>query len=154
MRALVRRAVLAVFGLALLIQLVPYGRAHANPRPGQEPAWATPQTRALAQRACFDCHSSRTQWPWYSNVAPVSWLVQHDVDEGREKLNFDDPNRLREARDAAETVLDGEMPLRVYLILHPEARLTGQEQQELAQGLAATFGGRVGRGEGRARGRD
>jgi len=44
----------------------------------------------MARRACFDCHSNETVWPWYSSIAPVSWLVQRDVDEGREKLNFSD----------------------------------------------------------------
>ncbi len=72
----------------LLIQLVPYGRNHTNPPVLQEPNWDSPQTRALAQRACFDCHSNETEWPWYSHVAPVSWLVQRDVEEGREKVNF------------------------------------------------------------------
>ena len=72
----------------LLIQLIPYGRDHTNPAVVAEPAWDLPETRALAVRACFDCHSNETIWPWYSNVAPISWLVQRDVDEGREKLNF------------------------------------------------------------------
>ena len=66
--------VVAVGGF-LLIQLVPFGRDHTNPPVVQEPNWDSPATRELAQRACFDCHSNETVWPWYSNIAPVSWLV-------------------------------------------------------------------------------
>ena len=65
-------AVLA--GLFLAIQFVPYGRDHSNPPVIGEPTWNSPETRALAVRACFDCHSNETVWPWYSNIAPVSWL--------------------------------------------------------------------------------
>ena len=76
-----------VLGL-LLIQLVPYGRDHTNPRVIAEPTWDSAKTRATAVIACFDCHSNETKWPWYSNIAPMSWLVQRDVDEGREHMNL------------------------------------------------------------------
>ncbi|MCX7782465.1 MAG: heme-binding domain-containing protein, partial [Meiothermus sp.] len=72
----------------LAIQLVPYGRDHQNPPVVAEPPWDSPQTRALFVRACADCHSNQTRWPWYSHIAPVSWLVQRDVEEGRSKLNL------------------------------------------------------------------
>lgn len=68
----------------LAIQLVPYGRNHANPSLGQEPAWDSAQTRELTARACFNCHSNETVWPWYSNIAPASWPIQRDVDKGAE----------------------------------------------------------------------
>ena len=82
--------IIVLVGLVLfgLIQLVPYGRAHTNPPVVQEPDWDSSQTRALAQRACFNCHSNETVWPWYSHIAPASWLVQRHVDEGRESMNF------------------------------------------------------------------
>src|SRR6478736_5462202 len=85
-------------GLGLLlavvaIQLVPYGPSRVNPAVAGEPAWDSPATRALAKQACFDCHSNETEWPAYSSVAPVSWLVQHDVDEGRAVLNFSEWTR-------------------------------------------------------------
>jgi len=60
----------------IAMQLVPYGHAHTNPPVTGEPKWDSPQTRELAKRACFDCHSNETDWPWYSNIAPVSWLIQ------------------------------------------------------------------------------
>lgn len=131
-------ALVVVFGL---IQLVPYGRNHSNQPVIQEPNWDSAQTRELAQRACYDCHSNEVTWPWYSNVAPISWLVQHDVDEGRQHLNFSDwgrSGRSEAAREMSESVLEGEMPLRQYLLTHPEARLTTAEKEALAQGLAAT----------------
>ena len=136
-----RRSLLAGLALGLVLQLVPYGRAHGNPPVTGEPAWDSPQTRELARRACFDCHSNEVHWPWYSHVAPVSWLVQRDVDEGRAVLNFSEWQRPQaEAGESAETVREGEMPLRPYLLLHPEARLNGKELELLASGLAATLG--------------
>lgn len=78
-------------------------------------------------------------WPWYSNIAPVSWLVQHDVDEGRQKFNVSVLSRGSD--EAAEKVADGKMPLAIYTLLHPEANLSVSEKQELIQGLRATFSG-------------
>jgi hypothetical protein len=77
----------------LPIQAVPYGRSHGNPPTTAEPRWDSPLTRELAARACFDCHSNLTSWPWYSNIAPVSWLIQRDVDGGRGSLNFSEWNQ-------------------------------------------------------------
>ncbi len=130
-----------VIGLFAVLQLVPYGRAHDDPPPVAEPAWDSPRTRELAVRACYDCHSNQTTWPWYSNVAPVSWLIQRDVDEGRRRLNFSAWGAQRqEANRAALQVQRGEMPPSYYLLLHPEARLSDQETQALVQGLRNTFG--------------
>ncbi len=144
--------VLTVLGFAFLaLQVVPYGRAHDNPAVVSEPPWDSPRTRELAVRACFDCHSNETAWPWYSNVAPVSWLVQHHTEEGRGVLNFsrwDVPQR--EAREAAEQVQEGEMPPPYYTPLHPSGRLTASEQAELIAGLQATLG-QGGRGTREAR---
>lgn len=134
-------ASLGVVALLAAIQLVPYGRAHGNPPVVQEPRWDKPETRALAVRACFDCHSNETQWPWYANVAPMSWLVQRDVDEGREALNFSEWQRTyKEAGESAETVSEGEMPLQTYVLMHSAARLTLAERRALADGLTATLG--------------
>lgn len=138
---LVRNVLIGVLVVAFAIQLVPYGRSHANPPVQAEPTWDSARTRELAVRACFDCHSNETVWPWYSNVAPVSWLVQRDVDEGRAKLNFSEwTTPADEADESAETVREGEMPPRVFLITHPEARLSAAEKEELATGLAKMFG--------------
>jgi mono/diheme cytochrome c family protein len=125
----------------LLIQLVPYGRSHNNPPVLQEPAWDQPQTRLLAKRACFDCHSNETFWPWYSNLAPMSWLVQRDVDEGRSRLNFSEWGLgEQEVDDAGETIREGEMPPLYYVLLHPQAKLSTQERDALISGLAGSLG--------------
>ncbi|MGE5249473.1 MAG: heme-binding domain-containing protein [Bacteroidota bacterium] len=120
-----------------LIQLIPYGRDHRIPPVNDEPQWPDPQTHDLARRACFDCHSNQTRWPWYSNIAPVSWLIYHDVSEGRQHINFSDwdravPQHVDEFRKVFEK---NSMPPASYLLLHPEARLSGPEKQQLEEGL-------------------
>jgi hypothetical protein len=148
---MLKRTVLLVVITGLVgvgaIQLVPYGRNHTNPSILSEPAWDSPATRAFAVAACFDCHSNQTVWPWYTNVAPVSWLIQHDVDEGRETLNFSEWGRGQEGDDAAETVSEGKMPPFTYLLSHPEANLSAADKAAFVQGLSATLGGE-GHGEG------
>lgn len=130
--------VLALVVLFLLIQVVPYGRAHTNPPVTAEPQWDSPETRDFFYRACADCHSNETVWPWYTNVAPASWLIQRDVDEGRENFNISEPNSGGD--EAAEKVQEGEMPPMQYLPLHPAARLSVAEKARFIEGLIATFG--------------
>jgi mono/diheme cytochrome c family protein len=134
----------AGIGLAaaiLALQLVPYGRSHTNPAGRVEPRWDSRVTRALAVRACYDCHSNETVWPWYSFVAPVSWLAQRDVDEGRRKLNFSEWDQpQKEARESAKAVRKGEMPPWFYALVQPDARLTAAESEALIAGLGATLG--------------
>lgn len=128
----------------VLIQLVPYGRSHTNPPVVKEPNWDSPQTRALAKSACFDCHSNETVWPWYSNLAPVSWLVQSDVEEGRRYLNFSEWGRGEEGEEGEEAeewvgvIRNGEMPPAYFVLMHSEARLSDSQKQELIHGLMAT----------------
>ncbi|MBK9050100.1 MAG: heme-binding domain-containing protein [Chloroflexi bacterium] len=142
---MLKRLLLPFLGLVLLafivIQLVPYGRDHENPPIAAEPTWDSPQTRQLFMTACGDCHSYETVWPWYSNIAPVSWLVQRDVEEGRAEFNISRWGQgENEAGEAAETVREGEMPPPIFLVTHPEARLSSADEQTLIRGLVATFG--------------
>jgi mono/diheme cytochrome c family protein len=125
----------------LAIQLVPYGRNHANPPVLSEPTWDSAATRATAVVVCFDCHSNQTVWPWYSNIAPISWLVQHDVDEGRQALNWSEWGRGQEGGDAAEAVSQGQMPPFTYTLTHPSAKLSAADRAAFIRGLVATFGG-------------
>jgi hypothetical protein len=128
--------------LFVFLQFIPFGRDHANPQVSAEPAWDSPATRALAKRACFDCHSNETEWPWYSNIAPVSWLVQNDVQEARGKLNFSEWNEpQKHADEADEEVQEGKMPLWFYVPLHPQAQLSVSEKSALIRGLKATLDG-------------
>jgi mono/diheme cytochrome c family protein len=140
-KGILTKALLGVAVLMLAIQLVPYGRNHSNPAGRNEPAWDRLETGALARRACFDCHSNETVWPAYANIAPMSWLVQHDVDEGREKLNFSEWQRpQKESSEAAKSVREREMPPWPYILLHPEAKLNAEERSALSRGLEATVG--------------
>jgi len=136
-----RRWIGGGFIALLVIQLVPYGRNHVNPPPTSEPTWDSPATRTLAKQACFDCHSNETEWPAYSHIAPASWFVQHDVDEGRAVLNFSEWHRPQEeAKEAAEEVTEGAMPPAVYRLMHARARLSAADRDRLARGLAKTPG--------------
>jgi mono/diheme cytochrome c family protein len=123
----------------ILIQLVPYGRSHTNPAVVSEPQWSSPEARALVKQSCFQCHSNETTWPWYSNVAPASWLVQSDVDEARHKFNFSDwDKRKGELDEMIETIQSGEMPPLQFTMFHPEARLNEQQKQDLINALKSS----------------
>lgn len=96
-----------------------------------------PQVKAIVERACQDCHSHRTVWPWYSNVAPASWLVADDVAEGREHMNLSEWGRMSPERklerlgDICREVTAGDMPMWQYKLLHPAAQLSKAEVQTL-----------------------
>ena len=140
-----RRWAPAAFALLLVvIQFIPYGRRHTNPPVTVTVAWDSRATESLVKGACFDCHSNETRWPWYSHVAPASWLVQSDVDEGRTKLDFSEGN-LKEIGEVEDVVSEGEMPPWFYRLAHREARLSTEEKQVLVHGLRATFADAVGR---------
>lgn len=129
-------------GLFGLIQFIPVERT--NPPVTTQVTWDSPQTQGLFQRACADCHSNETTWPWYSKVAPVSWLVSHDVSEGRQKFNISElnptsPRYSKMLREVKEVVMEGEMPMPIYYPTHPDARLTADETQALANGLYTTL---------------
>ena len=141
----------AIVALLLVIQLIPFGRQHTNPPITQEPPWDSPQTRELVSQACFDCHSNETKWPWYSNIAPASWLVQRDVNEGRSEMNFSEWDRSGrgEPDEAVGLVASGEMPPGSYLMTASRGPAGAAGQQGGAHpGLA----GDPRRGDGRGRG--
>ena len=136
-------AVAALVIVFLAAQAVPYGRDHSNPSITGEPAWDSPKTRELMARACFDCHSNEVEWPWYSNVAPLSWAVWKHVEDGRNKVNyseFDQPQR--EADESFDEVKKGSMPPPYYTFggLHSDAKLSEAELNALLEGLQATPG--------------
>jgi hypothetical protein len=142
------RAGLGLLVVAVLLQLVPYGRGHANPPVTGDAPWPDGRARELATAACYDCHSNQTRWPPQSYVAPFSWLLTRDVEQGRAELNFstwdaDDG----EADDAAEAVAEGSMPPRRYVLVHPDAALSDAERQVLADALEAMGRARRGGGE-------
>jgi len=136
------KIILFIVIVIIAIQFIPYGRDHKNPPVASEPTWDSPKTREIFYRACGDCHSNETKWPGYSNVAPISWLVQYDVDQGRKEFNVSmwGVQKENEGDESAETIEKGEMPPWFYLISHPEAKLTEHETKEFIKGLVATFG--------------
>ncbi len=129
------------------IQLLPYGRDHKNPVVSGVPKWDSPRTHELFNRACKDCHSNETVWPWYSSYAPVSWLTALDVTFGRKNFNVSEwgVQKKNEGDRAAAEVRKGKMPLFIYLPAHPEAKLNAVEKKELVDGLVATFGDKKGK---------
>ena len=137
-RTILKWAAVGLVALLVAIQLVPYGRDHTNPSGGRQIAWDSPRTEQLMTDACMDCHSNLTKWPWYSNIAPVSWLVQKDVEDGRRELNLSTGET--EVEEMVETIQEGSMPPWQYKPTHPAARLSDQEKQDLISGLEATFG--------------
>ncbi len=131
---------LVVFFIAS--QFVPVARSNA---PVENEISAPAEVKAILKRSCYDCHSNETVWPWYSYVAPMSWLVAHDVEEGREEMNFSrwdrysDKKKRKKISECWEEVEEGEMPLWFYLPLHPKARLSKIDLEVLRQ-WAATAG--------------
>jgi mono/diheme cytochrome c family protein len=131
---LLKKILLAVLLLFVVIQVVRPERL--NP-PVVAPLKAPEDVLAIFRQSCFDCHSNESTWPWYSNIAPVSWLVAKDVEEGREHLNFSEWNALdakarRElAEEIIEEVSEGEMPLWFYTPLHKGSEVDGAELAKL-----------------------
>jgi len=142
-RRLLVAVLAATLGTMIVIQAIPYGRAHSNPTITGEPEWATPRTRELMVRACFGCHSNEVEYPAYASVAPISWIVETHVSEGREKVNYSEfDSRQRGADETIEVIQEGSMPPGYYTQFgrHPEAKLTTAEVAELIAGLKATPG--------------
>jgi hypothetical protein len=143
-----RGACLLALGFcALAAQLITVDRT--NPPASSGSSLAAPeQIEALLTRACYDCHSNQTRWPWYSRIAPVSWLVARDVALGRKELNFSEwgsyypQTRMRKLQWMGRMLRERSMPLRSYRLMHPEARLTDGERATLERwiesGISAT----------------
>ncbi|GAB5534419.1 MAG: hypothetical protein Rubg2KO_06680 [Rubricoccaceae bacterium] len=129
-------------GLAIGVQFLPLGHPRTNPPVTNEVAWPDTTTRALFIRACGDCHSNETRWPWYSRIAPVSWTVTGHVRHGRGTLNVSEWSEERfgdEARLSGQTLDEGTMPIPSYLRFHSQARLSEEETAHLKRGLELAF---------------
>ncbi len=127
-------------GLFLLIQLIPFGHNRTNPPVVSEPKWSDSQARSLVKEHCFQCHSNETQWTWYSNIAPGSWLITFDVIAGRGKFNFSDWNRKPgELDEMIGAVQEGEMPPIQYWIFHPSSKMDTQQKQEVIDALKSSI---------------
>jgi hypothetical protein len=132
--------IIVIGGLVLfgLIQLVPIDRT--NPPTTQEPKWSSPEARTLVKQSCFQCHSNETEWPWYSYVAPASWLIKFDVVRGRDQFNFSEwdqnPGTLSQM---VRNIQRGSMPPLQYTLFHPNAKLNDQQKQALIDALTTSL---------------
>lgn len=122
---------LSVLAVLIVIQFIPVDTS--NP-PVTADIPSSPEVKAVLRRACYDCHSNETRWPWYSRVAPASWLTARDVREGRAELNFSAWNeystqqRVKKIKESWEEVAEGEMPPWFYLPAHRDARLSAEDR--------------------------
>ncbi|MCF7823815.1 MAG: heme-binding domain-containing protein [Candidatus Marinimicrobia bacterium] len=134
--------IIAVVGVILIMQLIPVNQI--NP-PVVQRADLPAEVKTILVESCFDCHSNETKWPWYSRIAPGSFLITHDVIEGREHLNFSDFSNLNafDSTDIAEEIIEvldeGEMPILPYLLLHPDASLSDSETRVLKDWAKSLF---------------
>ena len=128
----IKRFAVGFIAVLIVVQFVPVARV--NPTEEGQPA-APSEVQALLQRACYDCHSNESQWPWYSSVAPVSFLIARDVTEGRRELNFstwsqyNERRKSRKLKEIAKQVEQGKMPQWYYVSLHPDAKLSPADRQ-------------------------
>ena len=129
-------AALGIAGIFLAIQLVPVKRE--NP-PSENDIAAPPAVASILRRACYDCHSNETRWPWYTHIAPVSWVMAYDVHEGRHSMNYSNWNGLDEGvrtrllRLTRRDVDNARMPPWFYIYpLHLEARLAAADRNRIA----------------------
>lgn len=145
-----RRITLIVVGVIVVVfvlfQIIPWGNivpafARTNPPVERQIQWDSPQTEQLMRTACFDCHSNETAWPWYTQIAPVSWLMAKDVNEGRKEFNLSATRTELEGDEMIEQIERGAMPPRLYTLMHPDANLSDQQKADLIAGIRATFGG-------------
>jgi hypothetical protein len=138
-----KRVLQACVVLVLLLVAAQAVRVERTNPPVARDVDAPADVREILRRACYDCHSHETVWPWYSRVAPVSWLVAHDVREGREELDFSTwdayppAKRTKKLRKSMEEVDEGEMPPWSYTLMHPDARLGAADRETLRTWTAA-----------------
>lgn len=150
-----KRIGIMVLVILAAIQLIPVARTNpavdgANSLLGANAA--PPEIAEILQRSCQDCHSNRTKWPWYSHVAPVSWVVAGDVSGARRQMNLDEwgtysvEKRQSKLTKICEELKSGDMPDTKYLLIHRSAKLTAQQRATLCDWAEATRKG-LGRAE-------
>jgi heme-binding protein len=118
------------------IQFAPHGWWHENPRVVHDAPWPSDETRRIARESCYSCHSNETDWPPYRYVAPMSWLVRSDVEEGGDELNFSEWAEFAdESDDAVDVIVSGGIPPARYTLIHRGATLSENEADALIEAL-------------------
>lgn len=139
---------LALAAVCVLIALQFARPARTNPAVDQSQTihahlQVPPQVAAIFDRSCQDCHSHTTRWPWYSNIAPLSWLIVEDVNDGRQQLNLSEWGRYDKRRagnkldDICDEVKSGAMPISSYVLIHRSAKLSPEDVKILCDWSAA-----------------
>jgi hypothetical protein len=139
---LLRKIIIAAGAVLILIQFFrPEKNISTEPSQhaiGQK--FPIPQeVNVLLQKSCYDCHSNNTEYPWYSNIQPVAWWLSNHVKDGKRHLNFDEFTTYPDARqrkklgEIVETIEKGEMPMRSYTLIHGDARLSKEQQQQITR---------------------
>lgn len=132
-----RKRIIVISSLLVLLIAIQFIQVDRSNPPIKENMQVPPAVSEVLHRSCFDCHSNETKWPWYSYIAPVSWALSHHVHEGRGHLNFstwNEPSGEKQSEivnEIWEEVSAGKMPLRSYLLLHPKAKLSAADKEEL-----------------------
>jgi uncharacterized membrane protein len=153
-RLMMKRIIWILLLLFIAVQFIPVNKTNPPVTPAQTLYAAhsvPPNIQSILERSCRDCHSNETVWPWYSHVAPASWLVAHDVKQARKEVNlslwetYNDKRKKRKLEEMCEQVREGEMPDSKYTLIHRNARLTPEDRaaicawtDALSKSLAAT----------------
>ncbi len=134
MKIKTKRYLTGLLAAFILIQFISVDRT--NPKAAAEDELAAPsEVMEIFRHSCYSCHSNDTEWPFYSYIAPASWLIVSDVNEGREEFNFSEWNKIpvgkitEKKKDIWEEISEGEMPLDIYLLLHPNASLSVSQKE-------------------------
>ncbi len=149
MKKVLKWALIVIACIVLGVQLVRPARTNPTSDPSntiESRTQITPEVASIFERSCRDCHSNKTVWPWYTNIAPISWWLTDHVNEGRQNLNLSEWGKLpsdrqdRKLRQICDEVQDGAMPLSSYLPMHPVARLSDQDKKTLCDWTEAERG--------------
>jgi hypothetical protein len=138
-------AAVAVVAIGALLAAAQRAAVERSAPPVHGELAAPPEVARTLRAACYDCHSNQTEWPWYSRLAPVSWLIERDVTAGRQRLNFsewtdyssDPATAARKLEEIADAMTRGDMAPWYYRLLHPAARLTSAQRSLLVRWAAA-----------------
>ena len=137
---MLKKITLAIMSVLVLLQFIPVDRPYEDLNESNDflvISRASEDIKNMVRHSCYDCHSNQTQYPWYAYLAPISFLISHDVKEGKEHLNFSEwgsysqGKRAHKLEECTEEIEEGEMPLKIYLPLHPEANFSNEERKKL-----------------------